>query len=220
MWSSCSKLSEKPKIVIVILEPQQFLSYWSKCTNYCFDQWLKTAWPIKNLMPYLRFFGQLASRCLHNFVKNVNDFEMVHKSAKFWFGVPSPPNKSIASLICLVISAASACAITHHAQSFFYLIWPSDSDQLMEIQFVTLSQNFSMTVATESPSVRPPVRPQPPTALPNGGVTNGPNGDNNGTAYCFVFTGCELQEMDLKEWLRACAKQVGYNKQVNKNWTE
>ncbi|XP_072026919.1 dynein axonemal assembly factor 9-like [Amphiura filiformis] len=97
----------------------------------------------------------------------------------------------------------------------------TDSDQLMEVQYVTLSQHLNLTAALESPSARPPAptspkHPQPPgSAATNGNsVMNGPNGDNNGVGYCFVFTGCELKETDLKEWLRACAKQKPVKKEL------
>ncbi len=90
----------------------------------------------------------------------------------------------------------------------------------MEVQFVTLSQHLSLTPAAEAPSIRPPPTspatriPQPPMSNSTNGsssIANGPNGDSNGMAsgYYFVFTGCHLEESDLKEWLRACAKQVG-----------
>ncbi|XP_071485404.1 dynein axonemal assembly factor 9-like [Diadema antillarum] len=85
----------------------------------------------------------------------------------------------------------------------------TDSEQLMDLTFTTLSGHLTETPAPEVPVARPPGTPRAP--LPPGAATNGPaSGDNNGTdahQYCFVFTGCGLEEKVLKEWLRACAKQ-------------
>lgn len=97
----------------------------------------------------------------------------------------------------------------------------TDADQLMEVQYVTLSQHLSLIPAAETPTARPPSspkHPQPPTATNGNGTSdllhNG-TGDNNGhTSYCFVFTGCDLDEGVLKDWLRACAKQKPVKKEL------
>ncbi|XP_033633377.1 uncharacterized protein C20orf194-like isoform X1 [Asterias rubens] len=101
----------------------------------------------------------------------------------------------------------------------------TDSDQLMEVQSVTLSSYISLAPSSEFLTIRPPTAPlsprqptsppprQPAPPLrkptpPNGSPTNGPDetGDN-GYTFCFVFTGCGLEEGKLKEWMRSCARQ-------------
>ncbi|XP_038046768.1 uncharacterized protein C20orf194-like [Patiria miniata] len=88
----------------------------------------------------------------------------------------------------------------------------TDSDQLMELQSVTLSSYISLTPASETAPIRPPSAPQSPTPprqpTPPGTRTNGPNekGDN-GYTFCLVFVGCGLEEGKLKEWMRGCARQ-------------
>ena len=95
----------------------------------------------------------------------------------------------------------------------------------MEVQSVTLSSYISLAPSSEFPTIRPPTAPlsprqptsppprQPAPPLrkptpPNGSPTNGPDetGDN-GYTFCFVFTGCGLEEGKLKEWMRSCARQ-------------
>ena len=62
----------------------------------------------------------------------------------------------------------------------------SDSNNTVDLQYTTLSQSLVMhTVGTHS---QPVIRGQ--------------------HQYFLVFTGCKLSEAVLKDWLRACAKQV------------
>ena len=62
----------------------------------------------------------------------------------------------------------------------------SDSNNTVDLQYTTLSQSLVMhTVGTHS---QPVIRGQ--------------------HQYFMVFTGCKLVEATLKDWLRACAKQV------------
>ena len=74
-------------------------------TKYCFVQELKTSWPTKDLMSFLKFLRQFASGCLY-YLKSKNknkktstqtnvlhdNFEIAQKHAQFWFEVQFPLN--------------------------------------------------------------------------------------------------------------------------------
>ncbi|CAH1782475.1 unnamed protein product [Owenia fusiformis] len=75
----------------------------------------------------------------------------------------------------------------------------TDSQSMMEFEYVTLSGSLSLVPAE--------VQPTPPSR------SNGPSTQTNGHSNCTVFIGVDLQEEVLKNWLRQCAPQ----KPVKKN---
>ncbi|XP_013383031.1 uncharacterized protein C20orf194-like [Lingula anatina] len=68
----------------------------------------------------------------------------------------------------------------------------SDSATLLDVEYVTLSGVLVINNAE--------MQTPPPSA-------NGPAGSENGHEYCLVFTGLDLEEEKLKDWMRTCAKQ-------------
>ena len=68
-------------------------------------------------------------------------------------------------------------------------VFDTDSDIMYELEYVVVSGYYKLT----------PIDP-PPSDVVNGGPAR--------NQFVVAFSGCELKQDQVKDWLRSCAKQV------------
>ncbi|XP_022080839.1 LOW QUALITY PROTEIN: uncharacterized protein C20orf194-like [Acanthaster planci] len=136
------------------------------------------------------------------------------------FSQPLERGKLLVKLRDLRDQAASRNSFTGNVYCVTGRTKFTDSDQLMELQSVTLSSYISLTPVPETVAIRPPSAPRPPPhrhptspcppMLPSRQVPAQPMGPTRRETIatpCLVFTGCDLEAGQLKEWLRGCSRQ-------------